>query len=86
MAPELLTRAAGWVLLLGVPLAYCWLVSYAPPRPAAPPRRLPEPLTAGEWLALPFAAAATLATLFWLAVAALLFLSPVLLLAWVVLR
>jgi hypothetical protein len=85
MAP-LLWRAAGWTLLLGIPLALGLLAGQAGPRPVAAPTRPAEPLSFGEWLALPLAAAVTLATLCWLAAAALVFLAPVLALAWLVLR
>ncbi len=83
---DTLTRAAGLVLMALPLLGLMWLGATAPERPVKPPRRPAEPLSAGEWLSLPFALLTTLATLCWLAIAALVFLSPVLALAWLVAR
>lgn len=83
---DLLTRALGWVLMLAVPLGLAWLGATSPAPPPVQRQTPAAPLTAGEWLALPFQLVAGLAGLCWLVVALLVFLSPLLALAWLVLR
>lgn len=79
----------GLVIVFGVP-ALLFLASvlegYRNPLPPTAPQAPQDASDAGEWLALPFQLVAGLAGLLWLAIAALVFVSPVLALAWLVLR
>jgi hypothetical protein len=84
---NLLMHTLGWALMLVVPLGLIWLGATSPaPSPPARPQPPPAPLDAGEWLLLPFQLVAGLAGLCWALAGLLVFLSPVLLLAWLVLR
>jgi hypothetical protein len=84
---DLLTRALGFAVMIGVPLALLWLGSRCPaPTPAKRPQAPPEPLDSGEWLLLPFQLAGGLAGLLWCLIGVAAFLSPLLVLAWLVAR
>lgn len=77
----LLIRAGGLLLMLS-PLALIFLPLPDPPAPQRPQDASADT----DWLVLPFQAVAGLAGLCWCAVGLLVFLSPLLVLAWLVLR
>lgn len=83
---NLLMRILGLVLMLAPGCGLIWLGMTSPAKPPAKPEPPAAPLDAGEWLALPFQLLAGLAGLCWLAIAALAFVSPLLVLAWLVTR
>jgi len=81
---DLLTRALGAVLMLAPAVALMWLGSR--PRPVDPPARPVAASSDAEWLLLPFQLVAGLAGLLWCLAGLALFLSPLLVLAWLVVR
>lgn len=88
MTMDTLVRLGGALLMLAAPLVIIvggeWLRRSAAP----PPAQLPAPArnTDADWLALPFQLIAGVAGLLWCVVGLLVFLSPLLLLAWAVFR